>query len=194
MTSNPIEAAMRRVLNDRRIFCMPQALIDKANWSEFREALGRDDKSRAAAVLESAEKMLTTRINNERDSARRSHLEDAKTLLIGLKTCVNEGAVLVRDLAQRLDTFGPLRPNLPNMEDFGKVIEGHSRPTAEQFFLYKIQKEKDNRRRAALTALFEVVKGLYEQRVDPLEIAFFVRKIESLTQIVEVLRWQASKA
>ncbi|MFQ5802020.1 MAG: hypothetical protein ACE5JQ_03875 [Candidatus Methylomirabilales bacterium] len=193
MTSNPIEAAMHRVLNDRRIFWMPQELIDRANWSEFREALWRDDKSRAAAVLESAEKMLTTRINNERDNTRRSHLEDAKALLIGLKTYVNEGSVLVRDLAQRLDTFGPLRPNLPNMEDFGKVIEGHSRPTAEQFFLYKIQKEKHNRRRDALAALFEVVKGLYGQRVDPLEIAFFVRKVESLTQIVEVLRWQASR-
>jgi len=76
------------------------------------------------------------------------------------------------------------------MEDFGKVVEGHGRPIAEQYFLYKIQKEKDQRRRTALAGLFEVVKGLYDQRVDPLEIAFFVRKIESLTQIVEVLKCQ----
>lgn len=193
MTASPLEIAMRRVLNDRRIFWMEHEVIDKAKWSGFREALCRDDRSEAASVLESAQKPLTSRIRDERDSIRKKHLEDAKTLLIGLKFHVNEGSILARNLAEQLDTFGLLRPNMPNMEDFGKVIEGHGRPIAEEFFLYKIQKEKDNRRRNALAALLEVVKGLYEQRVNPLEIAFFVRKVESLIQIVEVLKWQPSK-
>lgn len=188
MTANPLEVAVRRVLNDRRIFGMPQELIAKLKWSEFREALRQTDKGRVASILESAEQAITARINSERDKDERRHLEDSKRILIGLRSHVDRGSVLVRDLADQLDNFGPLRSNLPNMEDFGKVIEGHSRRLAEQFFLYKIQKEKNARRRDSLTASFEVIKELYEQRVDPLEIAFFVRKMESLSEIVEVLK------
>jgi hypothetical protein len=192
MTANPLEVAIRRVLNDRRIFWMPQELIAKSMWLEFREALRKNDKSRVASILESAEQAITARINSERDNDKRKYLEDSKRILIGLKVYVDRDSALVRDLANQLDTFGPLRSNLPNMEDFGKVIEGHSRPLAEQFFLYKIQKEKDSRRRDGLAAFLEVIKGLYEQRVNPLEIAFFVRKMESLSQIVEVLKCQTS--
>lgn len=192
MTANPLEVAIRRVLNDRRIFWMPQELIAKSMWLEFREALRKNDKSLVASILESAEQAITARINSERDNDKRKYLEDSKRILIGLKVYVDRDSALVRDLANQLDTFGPLRSNLPNMEDFGKVIEGHSRPLAEQFFLYKIQKEKDNRRRDGLAAFLEVIKGLYEQRVNPLEIAFFVRKMESLSQIVEVLKCQTS--
>ena len=190
MTTSPLQAAMRRVLNDRRIFWMPQELVAKARWAEFRDALNRNQKTGAMAVLEAAEQAVTTRIRNERDAQSRKHLEDGRTLLMNLRTHVNCDSVLVWQLADQLDSFGPLRANLPDMEDFGKVVEGHGRPIAEQYFLYKIRKEKVQRRRTALAGLFEVVKGLYDQRVDPLEIAFFVRKIESLTQIVEVLKCQ----
>lgn len=193
MIANPLETAMRLVLNDRRIFWMPQEIINKSDWSEFRKALGKNDKARLASFLELAEKTINGHLTKEQDNRRKRNLEDAKALLINLKTHVDKGSPLVRNLVDHLDTFGPLRPNLPNMEDFGKVIEGHGRPTAEQFFLYKIQKEQAQHRRDALIALFEVVKELYEQHVNPLEIAFFVRKVDSLTQIVEVLKWSPSK-
>ncbi len=193
MTVNPIESAMRRVLNDRRIFWMPQELINKSQWAQFRRALENADMNMAVPVLDAAEKAVIARIKNERDNKKRSHLEDAKAVLTGLRNYANEGSILVRNLVDRLDTFGTLRPNFPNMEDFGKVIEGYSRAIVEQFFLYKIDKEKDQRRRDALAAIFEVVKELYSQHVDLLEIAFFVRKLESLTQIVEVMKWHPSK-
>ncbi len=193
MTPNPIEIAMRRVLNDRRILWMPYELMNKAKWFDFRQALCRNDRREAASILESAEGILMSRISDEKDNRRKKDLEEAKTLLISLKVHINESPTLVRNLADKLDTFGPLKTNLPNMEDFGRVIEGHGRPIAEQFFLYKIQKEQKNHRRKALAALLEVVKELYEQRVSQLEIAFFVRKLESLTQIVEVMKWKPSK-
>ncbi|HEY3128713.1 MAG TPA: hypothetical protein VGL91_04605 [Acidobacteriota bacterium] len=193
MIVSPIEWATRRALNDRRIFWMPQELIDRSNWAQFRKALQLNDKSTINSLLDSTEKLLATKINNERDGSKKRHLEDARELLTGLRTCVNENSVSVLTLTEQLDTFGPLRSNLPNMEDFGKVIENYGRATAEQFFLYKIQKEKERRRREGLIALWEVAKELYEKRIDPLEIAFFVRKIESLPQIVEVLKCRPSK-
>ncbi len=192
MTASPLQAAVRRVLNDRRIFWMPQELVAKPRWAEFREALNRNEKARAMEVLEDAERAVTNRIQKQRDAQSKKHCEDGRTLLINLRSYVNRDSALVRELADQLDSFGPLRTNLPDTEDFGKVIEGHARAMAEQYFLYKMQKEKDQRRRNALAALFEVVKALYDQHVDPLEIAFFVRKIESLTQIVEVLKCQPS--
>jgi hypothetical protein len=175
---------------------MPQELINKEKWSEFCEALRRNNKAMAFSVLDSAEEAITTRINNERDNTKKKHLEDARRVLSGLKTHVSNESPLVRSLVDQLDNFGPLLSNLSRneLDDYGRVIEGHNRTTVEQFFLYKIHKEKNDRDRQAHTSLFQVVQGLYDQHVDFLEIAFFVRKLDSLTQIVEVLKWQPSKS
>ena len=53
---------------------------------------------------------------------------------------------LVRNLVQPLNNFGPLLSNLSKneLDDYGRVIEGHNRTTVEQFFLYKIHKEKND--------------------------------------------------
>ncbi len=188
MTANPLEEATRRVLNDRRIFWMPQELINKAEWVKIREAFSRSDSLVTLKVIAQAKDNLAKKISAEKDPKEKQHLEEARRLLNGLEDQVRKASPTVRQLLEQLESFGPLVCNLPNLEDFGKVIEGHGRPTAEQFFLYKIQKEKDQRRRQALTALFEVLRELYDRRVEPLEIAFFVRKIDSLTQLVEVLK------
>lgn len=186
MTANPLEEAMRRVINDRRIFWMPQELISKTEWEKLREAVYRSDSDTGRQVLTAAKDALAAKLKVERDQERKRDLEADKALLERLEVHIQADSS--RRLLELLESFGPLRANLPNIEDFGKVIEGHSRPVAEQFFLYKIQKEKDQRQRQALMALFEEVKRLYDQHVEPLEIAFFVRKVDSLTQLVEVLQ------
>lgn len=72
------------------------------------------------------------------------------------------------------------------MEDYGKVIENHNRSTVEQFFLYKIDKAKAYQKRA-LRKTLEYLKELHAMNLDTLEIAFFIRKLNSLTQFMEVL-------
>lgn len=187
MTASPLEDAMRRVLNDRRIFWMPQELIGKADWAKLRDALSRDDSDSALGVVASAKDGLVRRINAERDSTKRQHLEGAGQLLDGLGAKIKQAPTSINRVLDMMESFGPVRCNLPDTEDLGKVIEGYGRPTVEQFFSYKIQKERDQRRQA-LAALFEEVRRLYDQHVEPTEIAFFVRKIDSLNQFVEVLR------
>ncbi|MEM4284331.1 MAG: hypothetical protein QXS96_07590 [Candidatus Caldarchaeum sp.] len=184
MTTDPLEAAVKRVLNDRRIFWMPQELISKAEWARLRE-LWRSDRQTALQIVETAKGNLA-----KMNFQKREYRNEAEKLLDGLRTKIQQGSQLAKGVLEQLNEFGPLKCNLSKneLEDFGKVIEGHSRPTAEQFFAYKIQKEKDQRHRQALTALFEVVKELYDRHVEPLEIAFFVRKIDSFTQVVEVLK------
>lgn len=187
MTDNPLDVAICKALNDRRIFWMPQVLIDKNHWAKFKEATEKGDKDTALQIVGEAKVKIQALISKESDSGKKNHLKDAQKLLAGLETNTCSNSSFVQNLVNQLDCFGPIKPNLPNMEDFGKVLEGYSRPTAEQFFLYKIQKEKYPRKKKALSAIFEVVKDLYEARIEPLKIAFFIRKIDSLTQIVEVL-------
>lgn len=188
MTANPLEEAMRRVLNDRRIFRMPQELIGPTQWSQMRNTLSHSDKSTAFSIIAAAQQQLAEKIRAERDPKKKGHLENARQLLHGLEGHIKQDTTVARQILLQLDSFGPLVCNFSKneLEDFGRVIEGHSPPMVKQFFLYKIQ--KDQRQRQALSALFEEVERLYDQHVEPLEIAFFVRKIDSLTQIVEVLK------
>ena len=188
MIANPIEGAMHDALNDRRIFWMPQELINRADLCMLKDALSNLDISLALQLISQSKGIIEKKIEMEHDRNRKRYLDDARRLLIGLEIYTTQDASFVRSLLDQLETFGPVVCKLPNMEDFGKIIEGHGRSTAEHFFLYKIQKEKDARRQQALIALFEIVKRLYDQRVEPLKIAFFVRKINSLSAVVEVLK------
>lgn len=190
MTVSPIDYAIRKALNDRRIFWIPQKLIDKTNWSNLKLSIKSGKTDDVQNILSKAENAVCNLINYERDLRKRRYLEDAKKLLAGFKTKIGQRSPFVMRMLDMLDEFGPLLSNLPNMEDFGKVIEGYNYSTAEHFFLYKIQKEKSKKQKDALSALLGIVQQLYATRVDPLQIAFFVRKINSLPQIMEVLQCQ----
>ena len=107
MTANPLEEAMRRVLNDRRIFWMPQELIGKADWAKLRDALSGDDSDTALRVVASAKGGLATKINVERDPRNRQHLESAQQLLNGLEAKIRQAPSSVNRVP-RVD--GQLRP------------------------------------------------------------------------------------
>jgi hypothetical protein len=188
MIANPLEKAIYKVINDRRIFTIYPELINKSDWMKLKEAWSKADNNTALQIIEQAKLNLTDKIRLEKDFRKRDELQKAQNLISGFKTKIETAPTNINRLLEQLDCFGPIRCNLPNMEDFGKIIESHGYPTVEHFFLYKIHKERDNQRNQALTALFEVVKELYERRVEPLEIAFFVRKIDSLIQFMEVLK------
>lgn len=196
MTANPLEEAMRRVLNDQRIFSPPYdresrnhipLLFNKNEWAELRQSFIEKDTDRFRALVD---QKITGLDQNEIFASkwRKSKLREMRKLGFSLQNLFTDDPYVLGQLFNIFNDFGLLECNLPDMEDFGKVIEGHSRPTVEQFFLYKIKKEKNYVRRQALVALLEVIKELYDKRVEPLEIAFFVRKIDSLTLFVEVLK------
>ncbi len=186
MTNNPLQLATRKVLNDPRIFRMFPILFNKVEWAKLRKAIQDNDTLLTQQLIKTARDSLNEKLRTERDQNRRRDLESAQTLLNGFEAKIREPSAMLTQVFETLDSFGSLWCYLPNTEDYGKIIEGQSRPTVEHFFLYKI--DKAERDREALVALFEVVKELYEQRVEPLQIAFFVRKIKSLNQFVEVLR------
>lgn len=193
MTANPLEEAlekaMRRVLNDRRIFQMRIELIGQAGWTKLRDALSQGNGATALQVIGAAKDDLARKINTEGDQRKRQDLDNARKLLEGLEANIKQGSYAANRVFELMDQFGPVECKLSRdvLQDLGVVIERYDRTTVDQFFLYKIQ-EGPGYQRQPLTALLEIVRELHVQGVGPLKIAFFVRKIRALDQLVEVLR------
>lgn len=190
-----LDNVMKRVLNDPDVFGPPfdrnlrsyiPLLFQKENWKELKTAFERRDKSAFNSLLG---KQLQNLRNEASRSQRWRKTQIERLLPLGesLKKAFETKPNLLSQLFELFDSFGLIECKLPNMEDFGKIIENHTKPTVEQFFLYKIDKAAWAQKRA-LKKIFEYVQELYTMNLDVLEIAFFVRKLNSLTEFVEVIR------
>lgn len=104
----------------------------------------------------------------------------------GLKSAIQQEPNIVKQRLNLLKSFGVVQCNLPNMDDYGKVIERYNHSIVEQFFLDKIKRENREDRKKALVKVLEYVKELYNANVGIEEIAYFVRKLDSLKIFWEV--------
>ena len=154
---------------------------------EFQEGNLKDVTDRIDQKIQA----LKNDLNSQRNDRRKNTLREAIKSTEALKDATNNKPYILEQMFSTLDTFGLVKCNLPSastMEDFGKVIENHNRSTVEQYFFSKIDKENNRFKRKALKKLLEYVKELYAMNLDILEIAFFVRKLNSLTQFMEVIK------
>jgi len=90
-------------------------------------------------------------------------------------------------LFDMFDAFGSLETPLPAMEDYGKVAEFEPQAVLRQYFLTKIDRAKDNRQKIALKRVLEEVEYLVSQGTEPVQVGFFLRKLESLKLLPEVI-------
>ena len=93
-------------------------------------------------------------------------------------------------LFDNLDWYGLVECKLPkpsSMDDYGKVIERYDLSIVEHFFVDKISKESNPYRQKALRKLLEYVKELYDLNISVEEIAYFVRKLDSLEKYWEII-------
>ncbi len=166
MTSefDKFDKIFRRVLNDQEIFDVEDIIFNKNEWSELRDALNQN------------------KIQDIKERIKEKNYPLCKRLL-GL---VEKYPEIFRQMLEYLDCFGDVKCNLPNMDDYGKVIERYSQKTAELYFRDKIKREKDQDKKQALKRVLNYVKELYNANLSPLEIAYFVRKLESLAIFWEV--------
>lgn len=190
-----LDIVMRHVLNDPDIFGPPfdrnlrtdlPLLFQKEDWRKLKAAFENRDKSSFNSLVEK-------QIQNLRNEAacsqywRKGQIEKSLPLGESLKRAFETKPNLLAQLFDLFDCFGLIKCKLPNMEDYGKVIENHTKPIVAEFFLYHINKADWDEKRA-LKKTFEYVKELYNMNLDVLEIAFFVRKLNSLTEFVEVIK------
>jgi hypothetical protein len=197
MISQPktLDDVLKRVLNDPDIFGPPfdrnqrsyiPLLFSNDSWKELNVLFEKKDR---AAFNSLVDKQLQYLRNEAYRSQgwRKKQIEKSLPLGESLKKAFETKPNSLSQLFNVFDSFGLIECKLPNMEDFGKIIENHTKATIEQFFLYKIEKAPWDQKRA-LKKVFEYLKELYAMNLDVLEIAFFVRKLNSLTEFVEVIR------
>jgi len=173
----------KKVLNDRDIFWVKKEIFNETEWNELRNAKGNYDEF--ARIVDSKIKSLENEMNRVSNGNGEDFKESVK-LCKGLKSTLKESPNILNQMFDVLKSFGVVKPNLPNMDDYGKVIERYGLSTVEQFFLDKIKRENNQHRKKALVRVLEYVKELYNSNQSALEIAYFVRKLDSLTILWEV--------
>lgn len=188
MTAETLDEIMRRVLNDSDIFYVSYTIFDKAEWEGIGKEFQKGNFAEVTARIDEKIHQLQGALNSGKNQKQKETLKGAIKLTEALKSSVKNKPHILKQMFLTLDMFGLVKCNLPDMEDCGKVVENHNRPIVEQYFLYKIDKEKNKFRRKALIRTLEYLKELYAMNLDTLEIAFFIRKLDSLTQFLEVIK------
>ncbi len=195
MTTKTLDDVMKRVLNDPDIFGPPYdknakstipLLFETREWKQLKEAFEKGDKDFFNSFVDSQCQKLQQKEQNT-NQWRKNRIKDTIELGESLKKAYNQKPYILEQMFDKLNSFGIIECKLPNMEDYGKVIENHSISTVEQYFLSKIDRASVYQKRA-LKKTLEYVKELYAMNLDILEIAFFVRKLNSLALFMEVIK------
>jgi hypothetical protein len=190
-----LDDVVKQVLNDPDIFGPPYdrnqrsyipLLFPKESWKELNTSFEKKDKTAFNSLVDKQMQYLRNEAYHSQ-GWRKNQIEKSLSLGESLKKAFETKPNLLSQLLNVFDSFGLIECKLPNMEDFGKIIENHAKATIEQFFLYKIEKAPWDQKRA-LKKVFEYMKELYAMNLDVLEIAFFVRKLNSLTEFMEVIK------
>lgn len=194
MTTKTLDDILKRILNDSDIFGLPHdkktravipKLFEKDDWERLKEAfIKRDSDFFNRIVDEQCQKIKQQEKNSE--GWRKNKIERLIQFGTAFKNAYQKKHYLLEQLFNTLDSFGIVECKLPNMEDYGKVIENYDSSIVKQYFLYKIEKASGGQRTALRKAL-EYVKELYAMNLDRLEIAFIIRKLNYLTQFMEVI-------
>ena len=196
MITKTLDDVMKRILNDTDVFSPPYdknarsaipLLFETNEWKQLKNAFEARDQNSFNSIVENQCQKLQQKEQNAR-GRRKNQINDMLSLGNSLKKAYDQKPYVLKEMFDKLDSYGIVECNLPNMEDYGEVIENHSCSTVEQYFLSKIDRASGFHQKRALRKTLEYVKELYAMNLDILEIAFFIRKLNSLTQFMEVIK------
>lgn len=188
MTSK-IDEVFRKVLNDREIFDSPYdmntkkpipKLFEGDSWKELERLFKERRKNEFIAKIDSRIREIE-RQEQRTSKWRRNKINELKQRAEWLKSAFDNKPNLLRELFENLEWYGLVECKLPRMEDYGKVIERYDISIVEQYFVDKIKRASYPQNRA-LEKILEYVKELHTAGISPEEIAYLVRKIDSLTK------------
>jgi len=177
-----MDEVFKKVLNDKDIF---DSLWGRG-WGKPIPKLFKEDEWKKLGELfrkgkkEELEKEIDNKINGIDNNKLKKRAE-------WLKYALYEKPNLLKNLFENLEWYGLVKCNLPNMNDYGRVIERYDISIVEQYFVDNIKRERNNPRGKALEKVLEYVKELYSAGVPSEEIAYFVRKLNSLTKYWEII-------
>lgn len=180
--TNKLDEIFKRVLNDEDIFYIKREIFNEQEWNDLK---AKKDTNEKLEIIE--KKLEALKIEkNTTPNRNRQELENCINLCENLKKKLDEAPNIISQLFTTFKRYGIVHCNLPNMDDYGKIIERQSIPIVKQFFLDKIKRESNLNRKKALTKVLEYVEELHRANVAIEEIAYFVRKLDSLTSLWEV--------
>ena len=183
MTSK-MDEIFKRILNDKDIFWSIRQIFSEKDWVELRDKYNTDEfEKKIQAKIEDLLKEKNTLSNDD----KKKELDECVKLCEGLLRTSKETPNITYQFLTLLNSFGLVKCNLPSMDAYGKVIESYGITIVEQFFLDKIGRESNKYRKKALKKVLEYVKELYNSNLSSEEIAYFVRKLDSLKTFWEVL-------
>jgi len=191
MTS-PIDDLFRKILNDRRIFDYGRGharrLLDCRQTAQLKKLL---EQNQIELFQKGVEEAMESKRNLKARSTNKRERETEECIRLGgaLLRALNDSLPLARRVFHLLDDFGSLMCSLPDMNDYGRVVEGEKKPIVEQFFLSHIDRAS-GRTKTALKRMFAYVQEGYEKGLRPDELGFVVRKVESLKHLTEVFLCQ----
>ena len=189
-----MDEVFRKVLNDKEIFDSPYdrntrapipKLFEGASWKELG---GLFNEGRKNEFIEKIDSRIREIENQEQRARgwRRDKINELKQRAEWLKLAFDNKPNLLKDLFENLEWYGLVECKLPRMEDYGKVIERYDISIVEQYFVDKIKRTSYPQNRA-LEKILEYVKELHTAGISPEEIAYLVRKIDSLAKYWEVI-------
>ena len=193
MTSK-MKEVFKKVLNDREIFDstydknkgvpIPK-LFEGKDWKELERLFEGGKKGEFMEKIDSR----IEDIENQEQRAnrwRQKQINELKQRAGWLKSAFYKKTHLLKQIFENLEWYGLVECKLPNMDNYGKVIERYDLSMVEQYFIDKIKRASYPQNRA-LEKVLEYVKELYAAGISPEEIAYFVRKLNSLTKYWEVI-------
>jgi uncharacterized protein Yka (UPF0111/DUF47 family) len=193
MTSK-LDEVFKKVLNDRDIFdslydknakkLIPK-LFEGSEWKELGELFKEGKKDDFISKIDTKLKEIDEKEEGA-NKWRSDRINELKQRAKWLKSAFDNKPHLLKQLFENLEWYGLVECKLPNMDSYGKVIERYDLSTVEQYFLDKINRSSRPQNKA-LEKVLEYVKELYNDGVSPEEIAYFVRKLDSLTKYWEVI-------
>jgi hypothetical protein len=179
-----MDEIFKRVLNDKDIFWIKKVIFSGSEWSVLKET-SRQPTGYENAIQQKMQE-LKAEENKVTTDGQRKDIKNSMQLCNKLLNALEQKRNIINQMFDYLDSYGLVKCNLPSMDDYGKVIERYGISTIEQFFLDKIKRENNQHKKKALAKVLEYVKELYNSNQSPLEIAYFVRKIDSLSIFWEV--------
>ncbi|WP_427338334.1 hypothetical protein [Caloranaerobacter sp. DY30410] len=186
-----IDEVFKKILNDTDIFDSPRGeedlkLFKEDDWKKLKELL---DEDRRDEFKEKVDNMLDKKIKKVQQKkiwSREDRIKELKQRAEWLKSAFDNKPYLLRQLIEILDWYGLVECKLPNMETYGKIIEKYEISIVEEYLSDKIRRTNYSQRKA-LEKVFEYIKELYHAGVSSERIAYFVRKLNSLTKYWEVI-------
>lgn len=162
-----LDEMVKKIVNDNDIFYLSPIIFDYKEWSEIKK-LWNENKI----------KEILKRIDNKLNVFKND--KKIAEIIKSLKIVVKDFSSLFRDLLNILKRFGYLKKyNLPDMDKFGRVLELYNIATVNAFFMEKIRRERDKRKKKALAKVLSYIKEALEGGVSKAELAYIVRKLES---------------